>query len=98
MNKPTFIRRLSKASCLVAVILMALLSIEVVVGLTSFYTGGVGYLRLIAFIAVAVAPIAVGVLYAVINRRVENPSLSLFMALGALILDVVLISFANGRL
>ncbi len=98
MNKATLMRRAAKIICLVAILAMAFLSLQVIIGLTSFYTIEVAVIRVAAFAAVVVIPIVVGIFYAVINRRIERLGLSLCVTLGALACDLILISFANGRL
>ena len=87
-----------KSVCIIAIIVMFILSLEVIVGLTSFCIGDVARIRLAAFAAVVAIPFVVAVIYVMINRRTDKPWLSVFMTLGALICDLILVSFANGRI
>jgi 1,4-dihydroxy-2-naphthoate octaprenyltransferase len=98
MNRSTIVRRSCKIGAIFAMLVMCFVSLEVVIGLTSFYTKELTGPRWLAFVIVAVFPIMVGAAYAVANRRSDKPSLSLMLTLGALACDLVLVSFANGRL
>lgn len=97
-RESSHMQRTLKITCFLAIIAMSFLSIEVIVGLTSFYVGGVAKARLMAFVVVAIFPIIAAVLYAMLNCRNERPGRSFSLMVGLLVCDLVLLSFANGHI
>jgi len=79
-------------------LVMCFISLEVVAGLTSFYTDGLTGSKLAAFAVVTAFPVIVVTGYVFANRRSDRPKLALALTLGALACDLILLSFANGRL
>lgn len=98
MNRSTLARRISKTTTIVVVISMCFLAFEVIVGFTKFYVNGLTWARLTAFVVVVLFPIIFGIALVLLNRRSYRSALGLILTVVALLCDLALLSFANGRL